>query len=535
MKRGILLFSGLAIALMLSCKKMGFDKIAYGSWNPNLAIPLAYGTFDIYDIFTYHDTTDLVVIDPNTGLIALIYRSDLIVATAGEIVQLNQFNQNLLVDPSELNAPISGAFNGSITLNNQEDLFLDVNAGVEIHSIHAKSGNLSITVSTNLQHSITSVITLPGVTINGNPVQQTLQLNYQGTVPHTATATFNITGALLDCTVGNTTVNTLKVNIQNTITGSGAPINGNESVNVNITSINMAFEKVYGYFGQQTFVDLQDSVLIKLFENGEGTGYFELVNPSLKLFVENSLGIPVRLNLANLRTINTFTNQEFLMTNYPDIHDINFPAILGVVVQTLIEFNTTNTPNLVNVIAPVPQYLAFSLTAVTNVNGPSATLNFLSDTSKVKVRSELEMPLVGFAYGFGAKDTFAFNLGVDAETIESVMFRLIIDNGFPVKLNAQITFMDENYVPLFTVWEEPVQAVNAALTNAEGVVYQRTVKITDAIVGEENLDLLQQAKFIEIRGTAKTLEALNGNVVKVFDWYTIKVKLGMQIQGKINF
>lgn len=528
------MFSSFAIVLFLSCKKMGFHKIAHDSWNPNLAIPLAYGTFDIYDIFSYHDTTDLVVIEPTTGLIALIYRSNLVVATAEEIVQLNQFNQNLSVDGSELNAPISGAFNGSITLYNEEDLFLDANPGVEIHSIHAKSGVLSITVSTNLQHSLTSVITLPGVIINGNPVQQTLQLNYQGTVPHSATATLNITGALLDCTVGNTTLNTLKVNIQNTINGSGASISGNENVNVNISSSNMAYEKVYGYFGQQTFVDLKDSILIKLFENGEGTGYFELVNPSLKIFVDNSIGIPVRLNFANLRTINTFTNQEFFMTNYPDIHDINFPAILGVVIQTLIEFNTKNTPNLVNVISPVPQYLAFSLSAATNVNGPSGTLNFLTDTSKLKVRSELEMPFVGFAYGFGAKDTFPFDLGVEAEEIENVMFRLIIDNGFPVKLNAQITFLDENYAPLFTLWEVPVQAVDAALTNAEGVVYQRRVKSTDAVVGEENLNLLQLAKFIEIRGTAQTLEALNGHVVKVFDWYTIKVKLGMQIQGKIN-
>lgn len=524
----------LSLLMIAACKKTKFDKIASTAWNPNLAIPLAYGTFDIYDIFTYHDTTDLVVIDENTGLIALIYRSDLLVATAEDFVSVQQFNQNLLLDGSELNIPPTGSLNGSVTVSNQENLFVDVPMGVEIHSFHLKSGTMTLTVSTDLQHDVTSVITLPGLSINGNPMQQTLQLNYTGTAPHSASVTFNLSNAVMDCSVGNTTFNTLQVNIQNTVSGSGANISGNEFINLNFASTNMAFDLASGYFGQQTVVDLQDSILIKLFENGQGNGYFELTNPSLRLFVDNSLGIPIRFNLSNLRTINAFNGNEFFMQDYPDVHDINFPAILGVVVQTLIEFNTSNTPNLVNVIAPVPQYLAFSLTALTNPNGPSPILNFLRDTSKVKVRSELEMPLIGFAHGFGAKDTFPFNLGVQAEEIESVMFRLIVDNGFPVKLNAQIRFMDENYNPLFTAWEQPVQAVNAGLTNSEGVVYQRTVKMTDVLVEGDNLELLQQAKFIEVEGTAKTLDAFSGHVIKVFDWYNIKVKLGMQIQAKFN-
>ena len=527
---------GLLVALLIfgACKKPKFDKIASTAWNPNLAIPLAYGTFDIYDIFTYHDTTDLVVIDENTGLVALIYRSDLLVATAEDFVSVGQFNQNLLLDGGELNIPPTGSLNGTVNVSSQQNLFVDVPMGVEIHSFHLKSGMMTLTVSTDLQHSVTSVVTLPGLTINGNPIQQTLQLNYSGTVPHSATATFNLTGATMDCSVGNTTFNTVQVNIENTVAGSGAGINGNEFIDLNFASNNMAFDLAYGYFGQQTVVDLQDSVLIKLFEDGQGNGYFELTDPSLKLFVDNSLGIPIRLNLSDLRTINAFNGNEFPMENYPAIHDINFPAILGVVVQTLIEFNTSNTPNLVNVIAPVPQYLAFSVTAQTNPNGPGATLNFLQDTSTVKVRSELEMPLVGFAHGFGAKDTFPFNLGVEAEEIESVMLRLIVDNGFPVKVNAQIRFMDENYTPLFTAWEQPVQAVNAALTDSEGVVYQRTTALTDVVVEGDNLALLQQAKYIEIEGAAKTLDAFSGNVIKVFDWYNINVKLGMQIQAKFN-
>lgn len=534
MKKSTVIFVSALALFIFSCKKLGFDKIASTAWNPNLAVPLAFGTFDIYDIFTYHDTSELVVIDENSGLVALLYRSDLIVASAEELVTLGQFNENLVLSGADLNLPPLPAFSGSVDLNNDQTIFIDVPAGVEIHNVHLKSGTLNLTVTTDLAHSVTSVITLPGVTINGEPIQETLNLNYTGTVPHSASTTVNLTGAIMDCTNGNTTVNTLQINISSTVTGSGQGINGNEYISLDFNSNGMAFKTAYGYFGQQSIVDLQDSILIQLFENGEGGGYFELSEPSLKLFVDNGIGLPIRLNLDNLRTINAFNGNEFFMENYPAIHNLNFPSILGVVVQTLIEFNTANTPNIAQVIAPVPQYLAFSLTAETNPDGPSATLNFISDTSKVKVRSELEMPLIGFAHGFGAKDTFPFNLGVQAEEIQSVMFRLNIDNGFPVKLNAQITFMDENYMPLFSAWDQPVAAVDAALTDSEGVVNQRTVQITDFIIDGTNIDLLKQAKYFEVMGTAKTLDALSGHIIKVFDWYNIKVRLAMQIQGNVK-
>ncbi len=531
------LFHALGIITLLtalSCKKLEFDKIASTAWNPNLAVPLGYGTFDIYDIFEYHDTSELVVIDPNSGLIALLYKSDLVVATAEDFVALNQFNQTLSFSGSALNLPSVGTFSGTYNFQNQQNLTVDVPMGVEIHNFHLKSGIMTVTVSTNLAHSLTTQITLPGLTQNGVPMQQTVQLNYTGTVPHSATAIFNIGGASMDCTVNGTTVNTLQVNFNNTITGSGAAINGTEFIEANFSSNNMAFDLVQGYFGQQSVLNLEDSVLIKLFENGDGQGYFELTNPRLKLYVENSIGVPVRLNLSNLRTINVYNNQEFVMANYPAVHDINFPTVVGGVANTLIEFNKDNTPNLVNVISPVPQHLVFAISALTNPTGPGPALNFLRDTSKVKVRSELELPLEGFAHGFGVKDTFNFNLGVPVEEIEYVMFRLIVDNGFPVKISAQLRFLDENYQPLFEAWDAPVLAVDAGLVDGTGVVYERRVKVTDVAVDETKLDLLKQAKYIEVDCRAKTKDALTGKIVKIFDWYNIYVKLGMQIQAKVK-
>lgn len=526
---------GLGFISLVACKKPRFDKLASTAWNPNLAVPLAYGTFDVYDIFANDNPDDLVVIDPTTGAVALVYRSDLTVVDGEQLVGLQEITQGFSVSSGDLNLTPSGAFNGTFNGTSQETITVNGSTGVELHNILTKSGQLNISLSTNLAHTVNVVLTFPGIVVGGNPLQQTVQLKYQGSVPHSATATINLTNALMDFTVGNTTVNQLQVNMQTTVTGSGQAIAGNENLNVSLSTNNFAFANAYGYFGQQSILNLSDSILMQLFANGEGQGYFEFTNPSLRLLAENSLGLPIRLIFSNLRTIIVSSGEEFLLTGYPAVHNINFPSFIGGLMETLIVFNNSNTDNLSTVITPVPKFLAYMLNAVTNPDGPTPALNFVSDTSRLRIRSELELPLEGFAYGFGVTDTVAFNLGQDVSMIEYVMFRLIMDNGFPVELGAQIRFIDENYDVLFSAFDQVTEVVPPAQVNADGVVNQRGYKITDIVLEDWQLDLLPQVAYLEIEGNTQTTNGPLGVVVKFFDWYNLKMKLSMQIQAKMNF
>jgi len=517
-----------------ACKRPDFDMLASTSWNPNLAVPLAYGTFDVYDIFANSNPQDLVVIDQTTGAIALIYRSDLTVVDGTGLINLQELSTNLSVPNGDLNITSSGAFNGTANGSSEQTISVNGAAGVELQSLFSKSGQLTINISTTLAHNVSVTLTFPGILIGGNPLQQTVQLTYSGSVPHSASANVNLTNALIDLSLGNTTYNTLAVNMQTTVTGSGQAITGGESLSVDLSTNNFAFRHATGYFGQQSILNLSDSILLKIFENSEGVGYFEFSNPSLRLLMENSIGLPIRLVFNNLRTIIVGTGQEFVMTGYPTTHNINFPAIFGNIAETLITFNTANTTNLSTVITPVPKYLAFALSAFTNPDGPTASPNFVSDTSKLRIKSELELPLEGFAYGFGVKDTVPFSLSQEVSQIEYVMFRLIMDNGFPVQLGAQMRFMDENYNVLFSAWDQITEVVAPANVNAQGVVNQRGYKITDIVLDDWKLDLLPQVAFIEIEGNTQTVNGPSGLVVKFFDWYNLKMKLSMQIQAKMK-
>lgn len=521
-----------SMLLFSSCKKLEFDKIAMGAWNPNLAVPLAHAKFGVYDILALKDSTDLVVIDPNTGALALVYKGDVFSVNAESFVNIQDLTQSNTFSFAQLNVVPAPAFNGTVNSTNSETLNFAAN-GAEIHQVNIKSGVLNLNVSTSLAHSITAVITFPDLKINGTPVTTTVNLNYTGTVPHTGTATVNLTNALADFTLGNTTFNKMNASIVTTVTGSGEPITGTENVTVGFGFNNIKFRNATGYFGQNSLGVPGDTVLLKLFQNS-ANGYFELVNPKIRFMADNSFGFPIRVNLSNLKTINVSNATQYPLTGYPSVFNIASASSMSQSTTSQLELNTTNTGNLSTVVSSVPKYFVFSANAQANPAGNIPPLNFITDSSKLKIRTEVELPMEGSAYGFELKDTVDFNFNEDVSQLEKVMFRLNVDNGFPVDLKSQIIFLDQNYLPVFVVFNTPESVVQAALVNSTGRVNQRTKKITDIHLNASQIALLPNVKYLLINSIAQTLNGPSGQVVKLYDDYTINVKLGLQVQGKVQ-
>ena len=520
--------------LFASCKKLEFDKITQTSWNPNLAVPLAHAKFGVYDILALQDSNDLVVTNPITGAISLVYSGEVFSTDAQSIIQLPNQSETFSITPAELTLLPNVAFNSTINSSISEEFSVNPTAGVEIHSLELKEGMMAIQVNTTLQHDITLDIKFPAFKINGTPITRTLNLTYPGSVPHAGAVNVNLQDAIADLTLNGTTVNRLEVEIDATITGTGEVITGTENLNVSLNLTDLEFENATGYFGQQSLAAANDSILIRLFQNAT-TGHFELTNPKVNFTIENSFGCPIQLNLNDLKTINVATGQEIPLTNYPSTININTPASLGQTAITTVNLNTSNTGNLSTLISTLPKYFYFESSAESNPNGPTANLNFIEDDSRLRIKAELDLPLEGLAYGFALKDTVDFNVGTDVDLIEYVLFRLIVDNGFPIDLVTQIKFMNANHVPLFTVFGSPETLVEAALVDANGRVNQRTKKISDVVLEAYQIGLLDQVKFLEIEGVAQTLNGTQGQIVKLFDDYTIGVKLSMQVVGKTNF
>lgn len=536
--RSIFALLTLLLAVMMystACvRKYDPDRIAAGSWNPNLAVPLAFSHFTVYDILDRADSNDLVVIDPNTGLLALVYTGQAFSFSARDVLELTDFSFSAEYDASEFGFPTMPSFNQNLSGGASESFNYSPEGGGDLYTVTLEAGDLGINVETNLQHDLDVEITFPYITSAGVPLVVNLPLNYGGMSPTQASTQIDLTDFMIDFTAGGGSTNTLEFDVNVSISGNGNPINGNEYFEAEVNLSGLLFQLVTGDFGQRVVGVDGDSILLAIFQNAID-GYFELNDPRLHLDITNSFGFPVQVDITELRTVNTNDGTEYPMTGFPNPTNVGFPMLPGDSVLTSLVFNTSNTSNISNVITPVPKYLHFAFEGTSNPAGQAETPNFIDANSQLRIDARLELPLQGFAYGFMVVDTVEFTFDEDVEEVDWVKIRLNATNGFPVDLHAQVFLADVNYNIIETLLTDAQAVLVSGHTDANGRVVQPTQKITDILIPREQIDMLLDAAYLIIRADANTLNGTSGEVVGIYEDNFVDLRLGMQVQGRVGF
>jgi hypothetical protein len=537
--RSVLLIIAIsAVAAISSCvKKYDPDKLASGSWNPNIAVPIAFSRFDVYDILDRADENDLVIIDPQTGLLALRYTGQAFSFNASEVLDLPNASFNVsYTGAADLGFPISPAFNETAEGETESTFEYTTPNGEELHQITLASGTLTLLIETDLLHDVELELTFPNITQFGVPLSVIVPVLFSQA--GTSTVNVNLSNHIIDFTAGGSGTNLVAVEARALVTGSGNPIVGNESIDASISLTNLAFQLATGYFGQQNVAVDGDSILIAIFQNVEN-GYFELTDPKLRLDVVNGYGFPVSLDVTELKTINANTGVEFPMTGFPNPTLIAHPTVPGDSALTQLLFDANNTSNISNVITPTPKYLHFAVEALSNPAGQAEALNFITAESQLRVDATLELPLEGFAYGFVVRDTIEFtfddNIDEEADNIEWVKLRLNAVNGFPVDLEAQVYLLDSQLNVLDTLLTHDQQILLSGQVNQAGRVSQPTQKITDIVIPRDRVDVLYNTAHIVVLAEANTLNGQLGAVVGLYDTDFIEMRIGMQVQGRITY
>lgn len=521
------------LSIIAGCKKYDPDLLTSTAWNPNLAVPLAHGHFTVYDILARTDSNDIVVIDPTTGLIALVYKGEIVSYQASDLVNLIDYSTSMSLGDADYSIGTSAGFSGTASGSQTAVVNPSVNGGVELYTATLKAGTMNIGISTTLMHDVDVMITIPDLLENGvTPFTRTITLTYTGSVPHNGSQLVDLTGALFDFTNGGGSFNEFDIQVDVTVSGTGQPVTGVETVDVQFDFAAMEFEKCTGYFGQQSIAVDNDSILLKIFDN-DPDGYFELIDPSIKFTVTNEMGFPAQINLSNLETIDASTGNSFVLSGYPSQIDIAQPSAIGLATTTVLELNQGNTTNITTVITPTPKWFYFEATGTSNPNGNLGP-NFLVDTSILKVDAEVIMPMEGFAYGWTVADTIPFSFSEDVSYIESLMFRINVDNGFPVELLGYASILDSNYNVLFDLWDAPENVIESAPVDGNGRVTEMFQKISDIYLDKAEIGLMNDAAYIVIGGVAESLNGTNGQIVKIFEDYVIDLRVGMQVQGSVN-
>lgn len=526
----------LLVLVFVGCKKYEDMHLAKTGWNPNLAIPIGYADFGIYDVMASIDSSDLVVIDPLSGQVALVYSSEIASFDAGDIVQFGSASQTIDFSMADFSIPVSPNFSGNANSFKTETVQLNTVNGVELDSLFFKSGTIDLHLETDMQHDMSVVITFPDLTQGGVPLSRTISKTYTGTLPQVADVQLDLTDDYGDFTLNGTSFNQMQIQVQATVMGTGNPITGTESFSMDFSIGSATYHHASGYFGQQVVGQTADSVLLRIFQSAS-EGVFELRDPRVNFIIDNSFGFPIDIDLAGLKTINVSTGVETPLLNYPTVINVNYPTQFGQSEETVFTLDENNTDNLSSIISPTPKYFSYEIGATANPANDPLINNFIEEDSRFVLRAEVDMPLDGLAYGFNVSDTipFDFSGSEDTELIESVMFRIIVDNGFPVRLGTQITALDVNNNVMFTLLPAVEDVVEPAQVDANGVVSTRASKITDINLSRTQIDQLPNVKNLIVFGEASTTDYTNGTMVKFFDYYDIKVKLAMQIQGSTTF
>jgi hypothetical protein len=530
-QKKLALFSMIIVSLVIqSCIKdndFDYDKIAASTWNPDVAVPLIHSSLTIQDIIASGDSS-IVAIDSN-HLVSLIYRGKIYSISGNELFQF--------ADQTD-NTPFTFSSGDSSTLYSTNNLTKTIPKtttftfpGTEqIDSMNIKSGSLEVEIRSTVPHSGSLIVSIPSLTNNG------VALNF--TVPFTASTgsqiikidSTSLSGYLFDLSSSGTS-NDFGVTYIAGFTNSGTGLSiTNKNFDVIARFKNIDFSSVFGYLGVHTIDLIEDSSRITLFDNFQsGSMYFE--DPKMTFTMTNSFGLPINANVSSFAALRPDGTSVPITGSIPSPLPIGYPLIAGQSSTSNFILDKTNS-NIQYVISQAPRYIVYTLNASSNI--PSVPVNFLTDSSRLNADIQIDFPLRGYASNFTVMDTANFSLE-RIDEIESAVFRINIDNGFPARAYTQIYFTDSNYVVLDSMLLDPSNIlVESADIDANGRVTQSTKRSGDEPFNKTRIEHLYNAKKLLIVSVIDTKDSPTRNV-EIYDSYKLDVRIGVRAQLNVKF
>lgn len=538
LKKNYLLDVLLMLALLAGCVKDEFDykKLKDSQINPEIAVPLVYSSLTFADILGQHPNSTITV-DSN-HFCTLVYKGKLFSLRADELIEVPSQSayQTYALTGTQINTLTTI---GTISFSAMQAITVSNAANVTIDSMEFKSGTLDIAINSEFLQNGQLQITIPSLKKNGITASQTVPINYNNGVPFNVgnpgspVASFDLTGYKADLTNGGTTINQLKLNYTITLTQPGAAPTTATSLFVNCNINQPEFKNLFGYFGQMQLAPDVDSLELSVFNNAFGMGSFTVVNPQMIFSIENSFGLPVRANITRFDAYNS-NNGNFTLSNLgiPNPLPVNSPTVnqIGQSMSTSFTLTRQNS-DVYNIVSQKPQMLIYKIDALSNPSGTQQT-NFVIDSSMLALNLEVDLPMYGTANDFAVQDTFDFKFD-NIDKVESMLIHSNVTNGFPIDVEMQIYFTDENFNLLDSLFIPGQVILPAALVNiATGYVINSSSKTTDVDMTPLKISHLNTTKKMLVRATATTLN--NGTTnIKIYDFYKLNVTIGAKAKMKI--
>jgi hypothetical protein len=344
--------------------------------------------------------------------------------------------------------------------------------GVEITKIKSKTGHLVLDAVSTLQDTIEFEYSLPTAIRNGQPVKIVDRL-----VPNPSTGQavahidFELVDYYIDMTLNGDSVNLFPYHLVGNLLYSGVKntMDLQDSIDVTYGLQGIKPSYIEGYLGQSTF-NFADTIDFSFFSSILG-GTLDLRNPSVKMTIDNSIGVDGELRVTQMDAVNNRTNQTIpltgqLMNTVTEVRGPRLPNV-GQTVSTPIILNQSNS-NIRQFISSLPDEIRFNMDVLVNKNGnPALRNNFATDLSAISAYLDIEVPFDGLTDHLWLQDTMDINVS-DASLpkgIEDGKLKLVGSNQFPFEAEVQVFFVDAQGSIFDSLFTGPPQILPAGQVN----------------------------------------------------------------------
>ncbi len=486
----------------------------------------------LYDMVAIQGS-DLDVTVDGDGFLRFIYFEELVSADATSYISIPDQSAS-----ENISGPATTGF-GTQTVTINDSITFPFSNSEEIYQAILKAGTLDVNISHNYQHDISITLTLPTAINGGSPFSQTYDLSYTGFVPVNASGSHDMSDYDIDLTNGGGSFNTLPYTIEMTITENVPnPVLGIENISLSADFTGLQYSYLRGYMGQFNIPFNLDTVDIDIFDNSANFASFFFTDPKARFEFHNSFGIPIEADIDTLTTeLNDGTPLTITGTYDDSPVAIDYPNLAEAGQTIISEFVIDNTnSNIDDAFNPAPNKMYFQVTGTANAAGPVE--NFVTDTSRLVVFGEAEIPMDGRVSGFVLADTVTDMELPDTtedgyEELNFVKFKIETENGFPMDARIQCYFLDSNDVLLDTLFHNNDNFASSASIDGDGKVTTSTKTFLETTIDKERYKTIMPATTMIIVGTISTTNG-GATSVKIYDSYYINIQMGALVNGTID-
>ncbi|GAA4460915.1 hypothetical protein GCM10023093_04580 [Nemorincola caseinilytica] len=516
---GLLVFAGIiAAAGCIKKKDFDFKNLTIDNWQPDWALPLIYSDLTLKNIVQ----TGTTISENSEGTYSLHYSGDLFSARASDYIRIQ--DQSYATSGITLSIPqnlpsFSGSFSDSTSGNFS---FADDN-GSQLAHVNVKSGSITLNVTSTFRHNVNAVLTFPTVKNNGMPLQVTVAIGYPATSNAT---TISLAGYSFDLTNGGTAKNYLPYKVRFTLSGTGQSISGTDNLSASISIKDIQYSFIDGFLGSYDIPIPADTIYVGVFDNTLSANIY-IRNPMIHLSFHNSIGLGVAAKFDQLfgRT-NKGTNVNMLL---PDI------AVPGAIVpgETATKTHTidSNNSSVQNMFNPAPNEVIYAGRVRINPGGTGTTTSFVTDSSRVSLVAEAELPAWFRIINFALQDTVKLTLPEDSSLVRTAQFKMLMDNALPLYGAVQVYFADENYNFVDSLVPTTNDIIGEAPVDANGKVTGRKQAVTTfEMTHDEYNAMAPKVRYAVLRGRLKTsgagdvkIQSSNNLIVKLAFRFTLNV------------